>query len=179
MINKYFRFIVFLNLLIIFSCSQKQLTDEQHADKLMEVYVENIEAKYPLKCIGVTWGMYGGVLELAGPRFITYELMDASITRQMIVELSKDLIERINSSKELRHCLKNFPFTYENVNIAIGYRYEYVKNKPDALIYAFSKKGKISYFVTDPETKKYKIVLRETLEEAVAQVKNQAPSKAL
>jgi len=178
MLIKSIKFAIFFGLLIFFSCGPKRSIQEKYADILVNKYIEDVETKYHLRCTSITWGMYEGILRLIGPRFATHEKLNIPRSRELIIELSNELIKRVNESEELRPYLKNYPFTFQNIGMTVTYRGDEPLGNNE-LEFSFLKKGLIYYEDTDLETKRYKVVHRETFEEAVTQAKNQAPSNTL
>ena len=105
------------------------------------------------------------------PRFGTYEKLDISRARQLTVELANELIKRVNDSEKLRPYLKNYPFTIENVQIAVGYNGQ----KPivdGELEYSSLIKGIIRYKDRDANTQKFHTIHQESYEEATQKLKS-------
>ena len=144
----------------------KEMIQKKYAKQLVNEYVRDMELKYQLKNTSMAWGMYGGILDLIGPGFATYEKIDIPTARRLILELSGELIKRVNESEELRPYLKNYPFTVQNVKILLGYN----GDEPIAeneLEHALAKNGIIYYKNIDKQANRFRTVFKETYEQAL------------
>jgi len=138
------KLIVFLCLfLALFSCKPaepKRSIQNRYSKELVNKYLEDTAEKYGFFCEGVKWGMYGGILRLIGPCFVTNEKLDIFKTRKLIVELTVELIDRVNDSEKLRPYLVQYPFTFQNIEMTIAYRREEVIENNE-LEFAYLKDG--------------------------------------
>ncbi|MFS8562832.1 MAG: hypothetical protein LVR00_00225 [Rhabdochlamydiaceae bacterium] len=107
--------------------------------------------------------------------FQFYEVVDIGTARQLLVDATQEYLLAINSSKEIRPYLHTYPFTVENVEIAI-----YFYN-PDGSTVSTNKievgavrQGKLVYYIDYPEKHTIKSIHEETYEEALEIVNAEA-----
>lgn len=95
--------------------------------------------------------------------------------RKLIINCLNDFLEEVNKNDQLRPFLKVYPFKPENIDMGIinyGAKGEDVFDPYIGTISAYL--GKMEYLTHDPNDDcKYKTIIQETYEEAVAILKKE------
>jgi len=128
--------------------------------------------KHEMECVGVGGGMMGSVY-MIGLSFQIHRPIDRNEARERIIDCVEELLTAVNQNDEIRPFLKNYPFTTDNVQVAI-----FIKDKnrrdlydPNISVVSVFKSQEISYCTTEPDKMKYKTQIREPYQEALALVK--------
>ncbi|MCC5832736.1 MAG: hypothetical protein JJU12_06820, partial [Chlamydiales bacterium] len=105
--------------------------------------------------------------------FLSYDSLGVDEARILYVEMMEEYLERINSHKEIRTYLHNYPFNNENIKLDISFINSNGLTKMDghvALMY-IGKNNDLLYRGCDPETEEFYPLHREPYEEALRLVK--------
>lgn len=178
--KKHLALLVVLTFLII-CCSCSNSADSQYrpaayvsmAGEINAKIINTLSERYHMDVIGVTSGLADNVNTL-GARFQIQGPLPKDKLRQLIVGCVEEYLNEINSDEKIRPFLKNYPFTSQEISVAI-----LVVNKRLDLyhpeISAVANSGKIIWFGTvDQENASgYKLIEEETYDEALKIVKGQ------
>lgn len=106
--------------------------------------------------------------------FDSFKIVDIETARKLLAYCVEEYLSAINTSKEIRPYLHDYPFTSKNVEIVIYFR------NPDGSTVALNKinvasaqKGEVVYFVDYPEKFTLKTIHKETYEEALQAISYQ------
>ncbi len=156
-------------LLINFSCSQPDPYDyEVIADQITKQTILLLKKEKGLIAIGTGGGMMGDIYNM-GISFQYFHPVNLEEARKLLVYACQTYLNNINSNKEVRPYLHNYPFSIKNIEIRIWLRQpngDFLP--PNELEYFCSLNGILSY-----ELSTYKqfdippILLEETYEEAL------------
>jgi hypothetical protein len=109
--------------------------------------------------------------------FNFYKVVDIETARQLLVDSVQEYLSAINSNEEIRPHLHNYPFTAQNVEIAIYfYNLDGSNVPPGKLSIAEANQGKVVYYIDDPEKHTIKPLHEETYEETLKLVNNETSS---
>jgi hypothetical protein len=105
--------------------------------------------------------------------FKVYRKLTKEEAREIVLECTQEFLNDINGNEDLRPYLKEYPFTFSNVEIAL-----YIENSdrtdifhPDICIAACTPKG-VEFITDDPEKKHtFKEIILESHEEALELLK--------
>ncbi len=159
----------FLSLLFILGCSQRDPYDyEVIADQITKQTILQLEKEKGLIAIGTGGGMMGDIYNM-GISFQYFQPLNLEESRKLLVYTVQTYLNNINSNKEVRPYLHNYPFPIKNIEIRIWGRQPngdilppnqlgYICALDGVLSYESSKSGKF-----EPR----KILLEETYEEAL------------
>lgn len=128
----------------------------------------SIVKKYKVSPVGSGAAMPNCVVEKLTLEFSSYKSpLTKDQLRELLIEFGEELLNNINSNKDLQPYLVSKPFTIKNVSICI-YNYNQGRDlfDPDITVASLSK-GVIYYKTNDPkDIFKYKNEYEETYEEA-------------
>ena len=97
---------------------------EQIANKITAKVAEKIEKDKGLRTIGTGGGMMYGIRKLS-MSFQCLQEVDLETARKLVVYCTEEYLGAINSDKEVRPYLDDYPFTEKNVDIRVFF------SKPD------------------------------------------------
>jgi hypothetical protein len=139
----------------------------QCAQKVRAKAAKFLAKKYNLSCIGYGGSMMKTVDELA-LKFNIYHPLEQEEARKLIVACTQDFLSIINQDQAIRPYLKNYPFTPQNVEIAIFSNTPKGGTVYDPYIGVVSASdGFVWYRTNDPNNRyRYKSKIKETFEEA-------------
>ena len=173
--------IYFLLLIFIFSsCSQDpfdkrfQLSEkEKIVNKLERKATSDLQKKYGLIPVGTGGQMMNEVKKLRLIFNYPYSLTEDG-ARALAIKATEDYLVAINKEESLRQYLANYPFGPKNVEITIFLQDSRGRSiQPDQFDHIKSANGFITCKADVPETNKYRIVFKETFEEAKYKVASQ------
>lgn len=148
---------------------------EKISDKITEKTAKNLSKKYQLTPIGSGGSMMHDVEKLA-LSFNCYHPLSLDQSRKLIVSCVDEYIEAVNNNADIRPYLHNYPFTEQNVEVAI-FIYEnnkFTEVQPGQVSCVSELKGKICYHTKDPEDEyKLETLHEESYAEAVRIVREQ------
>lgn len=90
------------------------------------------------------------------------------IARKLIVEITEELLQKINSNEKLRSYLSNYPFTDKNLNLTIFGKNE--QTKAPFLMYVGLLSSEVYYERKNPDGGLPITILKEPYEEAVRKI---------
>jgi len=129
----------------------------------------SLEKKYNTHACG--FGMRGKFKYLS-LNFQTYRPVPIDEARVLLIDCAQEFIENINSSKEIRPYLKDYPFTFQNVGIALFF---YDQNGHDLyhpqIIDAGCTSRGLDFNTLNSKTHQYEQEYTETHKEALEKVK--------
>ncbi len=166
-------------LLHFFSCDVfKERKDITISDRIVSEYLQEMEKKYDLHCIGNGGGFLDKVNEVI-IYFTTTGPKNIEKVRELLVLMTEDLLRRYNENEEIRPFLKNYPFTSKNLSMGITLKNQEGReitnpgNSVELLWGAFQNNGIISFVIENEAHPYLQNVFEETYEEAFSIVRNQ------
>jgi len=104
----------------LFGCSSFSPSQdyEKIADKITEKIAKKLKAQKNLYLVG-TGGQMMDDIQMMAMSFDYYQEVDLKIGRELIVHIINEYLLAINSNKEIRPYLHEYPFTAKNVEIRI------------------------------------------------------------
>lgn len=145
------------------------------ASKIKEKICDQISERYQIDCIGSGGSSPGGIIGLISLRFQIHHALTKPEASIILVDCMESLLKAINNDDKIRPCLKNFPFTEKNIDIAI-----FSKNVDGSEVFhpflrvASASNGNLFYHTKDPLMEfGYKSQDVESYEEALKIVKEQ------
>ncbi len=165
----------------LFGCSplsHPQPVDyEKIADEITANTAQQLEKQKGLFLAGTGGGMMHNIRMMA-MSFDFYQEVDLQTARELIVYAIREYLSDINSNKEVRPYLQNYPFTAKNVEIRIWI------SKPDRskassgkIHYISAINGILDYYTREDNQHSRKTICEETYEEALEVISSE--SKAL
>jgi hypothetical protein len=155
-------------------CDQPSQAEIQVNETLNKT-AQLIKKRYKkMRASGEGAAMHGGIVRELMLAFDTSGPFTKEYLRQLLIEIAQDLLDQINTNKDLQPFLIKSPFTIENVQIII-----YNSDKNGREVYdpgisiAEISQGILTYKTVDSnDTNKYKNRFKETYDEALAIVKS-------
>jgi hypothetical protein len=142
---------------------------EQIVNSILSSTAKTIHNKYSLIPCGEGAAMPGGPIQELTLCFDTKHTHTKEQLRKLLINITKELVEKVNENKEIQEFLKEPPFTIKNVEIVI---YNHDQNgrsvcDPDVSVAEISQ-TKLIYRSIDPQDSfKYKNRFEESYEEAL------------
>jgi hypothetical protein len=128
---------------------------------------EKLQQEKGLVLVGTGGGMMGDI-QMMAMGFNFYQIVDIKTARTLLVDSVEEYLSDINANQEVRPFLHNYPFTAENIEIAIYFYISEGSNVPlDKITIAAAEQGKLVYYIDDPEKYTLKDIHEETYEEAL------------
>ena len=98
---------------------KKDEPDVELAYRIREQLAQKLSKKYHMTTIGEVIAIPDHVLNLLGLRFQIQGPLTKDELRNILVDCVEELLCAVNSNKEIRPYLKNYPFTPQNIDIAL------------------------------------------------------------
>lgn len=148
---------------------------KDHADLAYAIVGKNsseVKKKYGFHTFGSGGCMRNGVQSV----FISYSCecqVNVDQGRKLFVDIAEELIRKFNEDEEIRPFLGNYPFTFDNIELGLVFRYNeggFIQGGYIASIKIVN--GVICYSIYDPtkEGNPLRTVHREPYEEALKKV---------
>ncbi len=172
---RYFKLLCLM--VLVSSCDppQEMLTPDAPSKMSLVNEVTNktiikLKAENALRACGVGSGMMDQIRMLA-ISFYYYNEVDINEARNLVVTACLEYLNAINSNKEIRQYLQNYPFEPKNIRIAI-YITKPDGSDPDSgnLSIVTLSDGVLYYSVDRPGTMQLNTIFKETFEEAQEKV---------
>jgi len=143
--------------------------DEQAVGNILQKIAKHLEIKYSMQAAGTNVGMPDGIVELLGLDFQINHILTKDEARKILIESGEFFLSTVNADTAIRPYLKNYPFTYDNINIVLFMREPSGYNAYHPNIDTASLDGDgLSYTTTDKsEPLKYKSDVTESYQDAV------------
>jgi hypothetical protein len=171
-----------MSFIFLFGCnSNREPNYIDMSNEIVDNYLIDMKSYHGLRC----FGRGGGFMEKVNVISISFTLQgqrNQMELREIIVSITEDLLKRYNNNQEIRPYLKNYPFTAENLRIAIYLvddKGAHIHNKGslrDLFSGVFQSYGEVSYAVENDLKPYPQDVFEETYEEALMIVKNKKSS---
>jgi hypothetical protein len=151
------------------------------SDQIVISYLNDMEKKYNLYCFGNGGGFFERVNKIIID-FKTQGPKSLEELRELIIDITEDLLSRYNTNEEIRPYLKNYPFTVMNLDLSIllcdenGKSYRNTGSDRERLRVVYQRDGIISYQILNDEKPFPQEVYVETYEEALMIVRNKKNS---
>ena len=149
------------------------------ANKITARVAKTLSKRHQMDLIGEGGGMMGSVY-MIGLSFQIRHPLNRNEARARIVDCTEELLVAINSNEEIRPFLKNYPFTTDNVRLAIfsvGLKGEKLYD-PHIAVVSVDQSNDITFRTEEPNNPSYKHRHKELYSEAVAILKNKAGCKS-
>lgn len=135
------------------------------ADRITSNTLKKLKTK-DLKLVGSGGSMMNNIGEVS-LHFYYYHPTTIDEARNLLLEITEDLISSFNSNEEIRPYLANYPFNQNNLEISISFTQKSnVYQDPPSLSLASAEDSILSYDRHDPEKSKLITIFQETYEEA-------------
>lgn len=180
--KRIFSFLLLLcacSLLLSLKRSDQGVNYVKIADKIVAKTANTLCKKHQLSCIADSAGMMHCVY-MVGMSFEIRCTLDENEARIILIDCVEELLEAINSNKEIRPFLSNYPFNEKNIHLAI---FSVDKNGQDTFdpyigSVSISKQDSITFRTKDPNNiYGYKNEYRENYQEALKTVRKQILEK--
>lgn len=152
----------------LFMKEPQPLIQSEIVHKIINDKANLLSKRYKLNVMGDIVGMPNGVVKKIGISFQSVGSLTKEQGRKILLETAQELLLATNSNVQLRPYLKNYPFTCENVEVAI-----YVVDKkgysvfdPDIEVFSI-RNGILNYKTVDRNSDLYKSKTSETFDEAL------------
>ncbi|CDZ80233.1 hypothetical protein BN1013_00740 [Candidatus Rubidus massiliensis] len=156
--------------------------EERSFDEVAKQALKFVEKKYKLNAMGIGGGMPDGLIHNFNASFEKIGSLSVEQARNLIVSIVNDYLRIINSSEKIKDYLYKYPFTAEELSIAIFIHDKSGTQFEDPLLGTASIcAGDISYETFLPPKNKYAFPKRissktETFTEAVQILQEQQKS---
>src|SRR3990167_143123 len=151
------------------------------ANTITQTTAKKLLTQQNLHLVGTGVGIINEI-EMLGMDFHYAQEVDLSTARNLLIVAIQSYLNEINQNKEIRHYLKNYPFTVNNIEIGIYvHRPDGSKVPKDKLYYLSAINGMLYYYLDEPKTYSRITLHQETYEEALkilnpSETKRIAPS---
>lgn len=167
----YLRFLLIL--LCLVSCQRREVPEHvKYADQVMNDFVKLAYKKYGLVIHGSGGGFLKKINEIDMSFYIKKELTIPEM-RLLLIKLSSDFLEKINSGEKSKEYLAEYPFGVDRLNFSITIydrNYKRIVNpgsSKEKITFAFTNKNKIKYYIINEEKDHLQKVHEETYEDAL------------
>ncbi|MBS4169981.1 hypothetical protein [Neochlamydia sp. AcF95] len=180
--NKIYMPIFIILLFMLSGCALSLLNSYQEPEQakfvgeILDKASKKLRSKYDMRAIGTGIGMPDGVVTMLALSFEKTGPLTKEEGRRIIVDCVQEMLQIINTHEKIRPYLKNYPFTPNNIEIAI-----FLNGPPSHPIYypdfdvISSTNEQINYMFTASENpKRYIKVEKEKFEEALKMVQNES-----
>lgn len=175
--------IMLLMIIAPFICSFSFLKSQprDYADIARDIRAnvgKKLSKKHQMDLIGEGGGMMGSVY-MIGLSFQIRHPLNRNEARARIVDCTEELLAAINSSEEIRPFLKNYPFTPENLELAIfsvSPKGEKLYD-PNIAVVSVDQSNYITFRTEEPNNVSYKHRHKELYSEAVKMLKTKLECK--
>ena len=166
----FFLFGVLATMLSCSSFTSQEPDYEKIADKITVKTAKKLEEEKGLILIGIGGRMMHDI-QMMMMGFNYYHEVDIDNARHLLVDSVEEYLSAINASEEVRPYLHEYPFTAQNIEINI---YFYKPDKHEVplgkIMIAAAEKGKLIYYIDEPETYALKRICEEPYEDALKAV---------
>ena len=159
----------------LFGCSSFSLLPdyEKIADKITEKTAKELKAQKNLYLVGTGGGMMDDI-QMMAMSFDYYQEVDLKTGRELIVHVINEYLSAINSNKEIRPYLHEYPFTPKNIEIRIWVFEPNGSNPPlDKIYYISVIDGSLAYYLDLPETHSRRAICKETYQQALEAISSE------
>lgn len=157
--------------------SKKPRDHEIIANEITANVAKKLTKKHQMDLIGEGGGMMGSIY-MIGLSFQIRHPLERAEARERVVDCVEELLAAFNSNLEVRPFLKNYPFTTENVQVAI---FSVTKEgrevyDPYIAVVSVDQDNHITFRTEEPGNKSYKHRHKEPYAEALSTLKNKMKS---
>ncbi len=139
---------------------------EKIADAITDKTANKLRNEKGLILVG-TGGSMMDAVKMLMMGFDYFEAVDVKIARHLLINSIEEYLLEINNNEKIRPYLHNYPFTANNIEIEIYFRNPNgSKVALNQICIASARKGKIVYYIDDPDRHTLKAIFEETYEEA-------------
>jgi hypothetical protein len=164
-------------LFLFFGCSSFSYQSPHYVKLAHEITANTatkLEEQKRLYLIGTGGGMMHDI-QAMHMSFQFFHEVDLQEARELIVYAVREYLSDINNNEEVRPYLHNYPFTAKNIEIHI-WIYNPNGSDPslDKIYYISAINGNINYYLDLPETYSRKSICKESYEQALKLIRNEA-----
>ena len=168
-------------LLLVYSC-EKSPKYIKLTDRINEHCVKELKNRYNLCQSGYGGSLMYDVKEVSGS-FQVSEPMTIQKAREIYLGIIECYLSEINTDEEIKPYLHNYPFRFDNLDFRLSVSPLYVKEKyldqwdrdrKNVFLLSMPKNNELIYRTYDYDHEKYEVILRESYEEALKIVKENA-----
>ncbi|KIC73307.1 hypothetical protein DB42_CC00180 [Neochlamydia sp. EPS4] len=180
--NKIYMPIFIILMFILSGCALSLLNSYEEpkqakfVSEILDKASKKLRSKYDMRTIGTGIGMPDGVVTMLALSFEKTGPLSREEGRRIIVDCVQEMLQIINTHERIRPYLKNYPFTPNDIKIAI-----FLKDPSGYNIYyphfgaLSSTKAQIDYMFTASENpNRYMKIEEEKFEEALEMVQNES-----
>ena len=111
---------IFMIIFGFFACSEEMDPDVKMAYDIMNNFGKEKATKDKMFLHGIGGRFITGV-EVLSVDFITYQNLKLEEARKLYVRTVEELVEKMNTHEKIRPYLKDYPATYQNVEVSIAF----------------------------------------------------------
>ncbi|MES2344556.1 MAG: hypothetical protein V4494_01265 [Chlamydiota bacterium] len=181
--NKYFLLFVVGYMFVTHADLTRSMDERINMNKLANQISSDFSKKMEKKFGFKLYGLGGGGdcdLNTFSLHFQCPMILDLCEARNLIIEITQNFLDIVNSDKNIKPYLRVYPFTVNNLDFIIGFTIKNTYPIEGKIAFIGFNNGKINYATYDHEKKILKTIFRETYDEAlnaVEQEKNTIPLK--
>ena len=157
----------------VFACSSLGYQSPYYvklAHQITARTAKKINTQKNLVLIGTGGGMMDDI-QMMAMSFNFYQEVDLKTARELIVYAANEYLLAINSNKEIKPYLHDYPFTDKNIEIVICFHPPDGSTvAPGKINIAAARKGRVTYYIDYPEKYTIKPIFEETYEEALQKI---------
>ncbi|NGX38017.1 MAG: hypothetical protein K1000chlam2_01186 [Chlamydiae bacterium] len=147
----------------------------KYVDEISKEFGKEAEKELNLVYIGGGGGMPRDV-ENIRICFIAYRKASIEEARELEVKATEKLLKMINSHKQIRQYLREYPFKPDRAHVSISFQKKDNNHQSqNSLAFVYQVKNKIFYDINDLKTDRLVKICEEPYEEALKIVQNQSP----
>ncbi|PCI92162.1 hypothetical protein COB11_07885 [Candidatus Aerophobetes bacterium] len=138
----------------------------KYSDMITIPYIKDMCKSHNLDPFGGGGGFLGGV-NLIIISFASDDQVGITQARNLLIECSEDLLQRMNSDEQIKPYLEHYPFSEKGIELSINY-FDATSDwvPPEFIASASVRKGKVRYSIFNHKTRKFKTVHKESYREA-------------
>lgn len=156
--------------------NQKEPIYIQYVDQIIDSFVKEIHKEYGLVCIS-TGGQLSQCVDTVSIGFTAYQAATVEEARRLEVILTEKLIKKINTHKNIRPYLGEYPFPSWRVEISVSFYTKSGSYYENSISFIYHVRKKIFYNIENPRTEKFHVFYEEPYEEALKIVQKEEKAK--
>lgn len=107
-------------LMLLFSSCSSRNPEIYEVGKAVDSFIDDLKKKENVSVFGRGGGFMYDIEEI-DLDFIMQKKVNIDQARKIIVSMVESLLVKINAKKSIRPYLRNYPFTYKNLNISLDF----------------------------------------------------------
>ena len=129
---------------------------DKYVSEIIHSFAQDMKREYGLVCI-VSGGQMPRNVETIKMIFNSYDRANVEQARDMMVNVKKKLVEKVNAHEKIRPYLKQYPFTWREADISIAFHKpnssSYYLDGSVAMACSADRGAKISYDAAELQTR--------------------------